>query len=68
MKRTAYLAAAFALVWAMTSCAPTVTTTTTLPDGTVTTVTSKGGVDHDAFVTGVGAAAVIARAHIIAEK
>jgi molybdopterin-binding protein len=67
VKRLLYLIIATGFV-ALVSCAPTITSTTTLPDGTVTTVVTKGGVDHDAFVTGVDAAALIAKAHIIAEK
>jgi hypothetical protein len=48
MKSLAYLAAIFALVWSLSSCAPSTTITETLLDGTVRKTEIKGGIDPSA--------------------
>jgi len=48
MRTLAYLAAAFAFVWSLSSCAPSTTITETLLDGTVRKTEIKGGIDPSA--------------------
>jgi hypothetical protein len=61
--RLSIVAVLLFLVWALTSCMPTVTVTEIRPDGSKTITETKGGVDGQAFATGAALAG-----QIIAEK
>jgi hypothetical protein len=63
MRTLVYLAAAFALVWSLSSCAPSTTITETMLDGTVRKTEIKGGIDPSVVPLTASAIRVYATIH-----